>query len=489
MTRRPAAFLTVALVALAAGCGGSDGGGGKSAGELLGYLPDDAPLVAIVDTDTSGEQFKNVDRLLGKFPFGGQVKSQIKQSMQQDGIDYDKDLKPLLGNELVIGSPDARTLVDEAAKNQYVVAWNVKDGEKFKELIKREGDSRESGEVGGETAYESDDGSVVVLKGDTLVGANDRPALEAALEQKDGDGGLTEDKFNAALEGLPDDALVRVYGDAQKLLEADPATATARRVKWVGGLRTFGATATAEGDGVAIDARVNTEGVGEQDLPLAPDDDKQAEVPRERDFGVALRNARQLFHFIENTAKAVDPEGFTQFETGKKAIGAQLGIDVDGDLVEQFTKTTAVVGGVDGTWAVRSEVENPLKMVDTLNQMTEKGRAGDLRFTEAGDDLVLATDEDGDRFYFGIKNGVLVGSQDPKQALAAAELDPQELPDVKASFVAVADGQSIAKQILAAQGGSGALGGQFFTGAVGDVTAWISTSTDGMRAHAKLKIE
>ena len=52
-------------------------------------------------------------------------------------------------------------------------------------------------------------------------------------------------------------------------------------------------------------------------------------------------------------------------------------------------------------------------MVDTLNKMTDKGKAGDLSFTEAGDDLVLATDEEGDRFYFGIKNGVLVGSQNP----------------------------------------------------------------------------
>jgi hypothetical protein len=56
-------------------------------------------------------------------------------------------------------------------------------------------------------------------------------------------------------------------------------------------------------------------------------------------------------------------------------------------------------------------------------------------------------------------------------------------------MAAIADGEAIAKAVLARQGGGGALGGQFFTGPVGDLTAWVSTSPDGLRANMKLKIE
>lgn len=489
MTRRLTAFLTIALIALVAGCGGDDGGGGgSSVDELLAYLPADAPLVGVVETDFESGQYKNVDRILGKFPFGGQVKSQLKQSLAQSGADYDKDLKPLLGNPIVIGSPDARSLVDDAAKDQYVVAWNLKDGDKFRELIKKEGDSRESGEVDGETAYESNDGSVVILKGDTLVGANDRPTLEAATERAGGDDNLTEETFNGALGDLPKDAIVRVYGDAQKLLEADPATATARRVKWVGGLRTFGVTGSAEGDGLAIDVRVNTEGVGEQDLPLASGDGSPP-VARDGEWAVGDRNPSQFVRFVENVIETTDPAEFREYDTSKQAASRQLGIDIDKDVIDQFSGDASITGGLGGEFGVRSSVKDPDAMRGTLDKIVDAGRAGDTRFEEA-DGLVHSTNaEDGDELYFGMVDDVFVAAEQPDVAKRLATVEPKPVEGAKGSLTAIADGEAIAKAILQQQGGAGALGGQFFTGAVGDATGWLTTSPDGMRGRVKLKIE
>jgi hypothetical protein len=387
----------------------------------------------------------------------------------------------------VIGSPDARSLVDDAAKDQYVVAWNVKDGDKFKELIKREGDSRESGEVGGETAYESQDGSVVIVKGDTLVGANDRPTLEAALEQKDADGGLTEEQFDGALEGLPEDALVRVYGNAQKLLEADPATATARRVKWVGGLRTFGLTGTAEGDGLAIDVRIATEGVSEADLPIAPGD-AAPRVAREgvysyaiRDWGYTIRSTREIFN-------AADPEGAASIDALEASLERDLKIDFERDVIDQLYGNTTSASDDGRSWAIQSEVKDPAAMEKTVAKIAAAGETEAFDFAE-DDGLVRATEENGDRFYFGMVDGVFVAAGDPDRAKAMARVEPEPVDGAKGSQVLVADGEAIAKSILERQGGAGALGGQFFTGAVGDLIAWVSAKPDVTRARIKLTVK
>src|SRR5215212_2347892 len=133
MTRRLCALVLVALVALAAGCGGGDSPKGDL-GDSLGCLPKAAPLVLTVDTDVEGDQYKNLDKLLSKFPFGGQLKNQIKQSISQQGADYDKDVKPLLGGEVLVGWTDPASLKNDPAPNGIVFAFPA-DGGKLKDSL------------------------------------------------------------------------------------------------------------------------------------------------------------------------------------------------------------------------------------------------------------------------------------------------------------------------------------------------------------------
>ena len=72
---------------------------------------------------------------------------------------------------------------------------------------------------------------------------------------------MTEGDLDGAFQGLPEDAILRVYGDTQALLGSDPETAAARKVKWVRGLRRFAATVTIDRDGVSLDGRAATQGV------------------------------------------------------------------------------------------------------------------------------------------------------------------------------------------------------------------------------------
>jgi hypothetical protein len=204
-TRRLTTFLIVALLALVAGCGGGDDDSGPKGdlGDELGYLPKNAPLVVTFDTDVDGEQYKNLDKLLSKFPFGGQVKNQIKQSIDEQGANYDKDVKPLLGSQLVVGATDAAALVDDAAEDQFVVVFTA-DGGKLEDVVKKDKTYAKADDLDGNPVYESSsDGSVITIKGDTLVGAQTRAELQAAMERHDGDDKLSEDDFNGAFQDLP----------------------------------------------------------------------------------------------------------------------------------------------------------------------------------------------------------------------------------------------------------------------------------------------
>src|SRR5215208_6137889 len=486
-TRRLTTFLIVALLALVAGCGGGDDSGGSKGdlGDELGYLPKSAPLVITVDTDVDGSQYKNLDKLLSKFPFGGQLKNQIKQSIDEQGANYDKDVKPLLGGELVVGAVDAKSLVDDSAEDQFVVVFSA-DGGKLEDVVKKDRTYSKGDDLDGNPVYQSaSDGSVITIRGDTLVGAQSRPLLQAAVDRHDGDDKLTETDFNGAFQGLPPEPLVRVYGDAQALLRADPETAEAQKVKWVAGLRKFGVTVSAERDGLALDGHVSTEGVAPQDLPIAAGDQSPA-LARFGDYSLAQRDLSQSWKFIVGVAGTTDPKGLGDYEKKKARANKDLGIDIDRDLIEQFNGDTTLAGGLDGTWSVRSSVKDPAALKKTIDKMAASGGTGKVKLTKAGD-LVLGDDGD-DRAFFGVVDDVFVAGPTPDAAKQLATVEPKALEGAKGSMVFVADGEAIAKTILQRSGQGGGAAG-LFTGPVGDITAFVTAGPDGMRARAKLKIE
>src|SRR5215211_7837832 len=99
---RRLAVLALVLPALAgAGCGG----GKDSSGPLdegLRYLPADAPFAVAIDTDVNGDQYRAANEIAEKFPFAGQAREELKKLFERgDEVDFDRDVKPLLGNPFV----------------------------------------------------------------------------------------------------------------------------------------------------------------------------------------------------------------------------------------------------------------------------------------------------------------------------------------------------------------------------------------------------
>jgi hypothetical protein len=494
--RRYAALLLIALVALVAGCGsGDDGGGGGSdgsLGDMLGYVPKDAPVVLTVKTDPESEQYKNIEAMLGKFPFGGQLKQELKNSVKEEGVDFDQDVKPLLGNDVLVAVPGAQQLMSRTGTEDdpFLLVWTAKDADKLEETVKKRA-PKEIGEVDGYKLYQGDatGQDVIGVNDGTVVAATTRQLVEEAIKRKGGDDHLAEADFNAAFKDLPGDALVKVYGNVAPLIAASPAASAARKIPFVNGLRAFGVTASAQPDGIVYDQRVGLEGVQPDQLPIAAGDEATELYRRPADFGIAIRDLTHSIRFAEQAAETTAPEEYAQYAAAKEQLAALAKVDLDKDLIEQFTGVTSVSIGADGGVGVRADLNDAAKLEDILDRAS-KGDFGDLKVGKPdGDGIRELQDGDGDKFYLGVVDDKLVGGTTADRAAEMATVQPVPVEGAKGAIVMGADGQELANALAERFGGEQGAAASLFTGPVGDIVGYVTANPDALRQSLKLKIE
>lgn len=491
--------MLLAVLALAlAGCGDSGTGSGAESplDEALGFLPEDAPLAVAIETDPDGEQWKQADKLIGKFGLlANQAKQGVLEELEKSGVDYEKDLKPLLGNEAVVGSP---ALTNGEAEH-FVAAIEAKDEGKLDGILKKQ-EVKEVGEKDGFKLYEdTEDGDFAARKDAVIVFADTREVLEAAVEQRGREDRLREDDFNAALDDLPEDALVRVYGDLQGILESSPDAAAARKVPWVAALRTFGFTLAAQDDGIAMDMDVRTDS-GEltpEDLPLAEGEQAAPVAGDVKEFLMGLRDPSQIVEFAERTAQVVDPSGYRDYELAKRQLGTKLGVDVDKDVIGQFRGDAQVTVGADGSFAARSHLADAAAFERTLEKAADEipnavpgAEGATIAKPKAGEEFYALSTDDGETIVFGVVDGRFVVSNKPERAAALAKAPTRAVPGGKGSLVFFADAKELAGAVAGAQGGDSAkLGVSLFTGALRDITGSVVTDTSGVHFSMKIGIE
>jgi len=490
--------ILVCSAAVAAGCGGDDSSGGGLEGALA-YLPADTPFAVAIDTDVDGDQYQALDSLLGRFPGGDGVKQMLRRQLEEgeDGVSYEEDVKPLLGNPFVVGASDIASFIGSESNDDFVAAVQVADQEALDRILEKTG-AEEQGEVAGATVYE-DGGTVLAVEDDMVVLAGTRELLDAALERADAGEGLDEGSFEESLDGLAEGALARIYFDVQALVEEDPDTEVARRVKWVSALRTFGMTASAAGDAVDLEFNLRTEGddLSDEDLPLAAGDESPGVVRLPGEVGFALRDARQVVTFAESTLQAIEPQSFGDYEAGKRTISQQLGIDLDQDIFDQLTGDLSVSAAVNGAFGARAEVEDPEAFARTVDRLAEAlpqlgAGLGVTGVRQAGE-LYEAQLAGGGRFAFGMSGDVFVAASDPARALRMASQEPTQVDDASGSLAMAADAEQLAGQVLQQLGPQLGLGGIFggglFARPLGDLSGSVESSTDGVRGAFRLTVD
>jgi hypothetical protein len=496
--RRLIATLLVLPALAFPGCGGDESG--SPLDTALSYLPRDAVFAAALDTDVDGDQYRALNSLLDEFAFAGQVREQLQEQLRQaSGGRFDEDVRPLLGNPAVVG-------VTQAPEEEVepVLAMQTADEEKLNQLVERR-DARELGEAAGATLYQEGE-TFFAVEGDVIVFASDRRRLTAAVERADGDDHLDEEAFDSALEGLPEDAVARMYADVEALLRNDPDSADARRVKWIAALRTLGAAVVAKRESLEVDFRLRTEGdLSDADLPIAPGDESPGVIDREGEVGVGVRDLAHIVRFAENAAQAIDPAGFGDYAQAKRTIDQQLGVSLDDDLVGQLGGDVAASVSPLGGFGVRAELDDPEAFTRTLARVADvlpsfargAGFGARIELTKpgAGDDFYELSERDGGSVFFGVAGDALVVASDRARAEELATTEPSAVDGAAGSVVTSTDAEQLANELIAVFGEAlgipdlGGLGTALITGPLGELNGHVSASPDELRGSFELAIE
>lgn len=493
---RCVAVLAAAAALAVAGCGGDDGAS-SPLDEALGHLPEDAGFAFIASTDV--EDYDDFRELIEKFPFAGRLEETLRLEIEQGELDFEEQIEPLLGNDVVVGVSDNASFVDGSSDTPFVLALETGDADALEDVAQTGGERQ--GEHEGYDLYRSsdDDDTWMAIKDEVLVMSDDEQTLRDALAQRGEDDRLGEDDVEDALEDLPADAPIRVYAKFDALLGADPDSKEARKVKWVDQLETLGVAVDATDDGISIDysARTNADELNDEDLPLASGTDTPQLFERSggsSEVVLGLRDPSQLVDFALAAGRSLDPAGFAQFEAGKEAIGRQLRIDVDDDVLAQLTGDVNGVVTVDGQFGVRADLEDADAFEDTLARIMD----GLPEFT---DDVTVTQPRQGDRFYgvatddgqtyaVGVAGGALVVANDAALASEVATRPLVDAEDQEGAFVLAADAEQLANAAIARfAGGLEGLAGGLFTGPLGELRMSAESSSDGLTGALELEIE
>jgi uncharacterized protein DUF3352 len=503
--RRPLAIFLALSALLVAGCGGGDDSG-SALDSALSYLPKDAPFAAAIDTDLGGDQYKALQALVEKFPFGGQVQESLRQQLEQGtNGNFNDDVRPALGNPLVVGATDAASFMGGSGNTAFVAAIRAKDGDALDNLIDiMEPKPKKTGEESGATLYEAS-GVAFAVEGDMAILASDRQQLTQAVKRADGDDHLDETTFNDGLDGLPESALARVYTDVEALLKSDPGAAQARKIKWIDALRTLGVTVVAKNDSIDVDFRLRTEGdLSDADLPIAPGEEAPDVIKQPSEVGLGIRDLAHIVKFGENAGQAVDPAGFGDYAKAKATIDKQLGVSLDDDLIGQLTGNISSSVSLDGKFGVRAELKDPkafertlAKVADVLPSFAEGAGLGTVGLSKpkGAQNFYALAQPDGDAVVFGVVDDVLVVANDPTRASELAGAEPTAVAGAKGSVVLNANAEELVNTLLGQFGPAlglgdlGGLGGALFTRPLGDLSGYVTASTDELRGKLTLGID
>ncbi len=263
MRRRSSILLglfVLLVVLLAAACGGKSGGGGglsaSGGGGIPGgadFAPASAPGFLYVNTDFGGSEWGGLNDLANKFPDKAKLLAMLRQQLQQQGVNFDQDVKPALGPET-----DAGVLTFQGSTGNAVLATQPKDAAKLDALVRKL------------DASSSNNPATVTKKvGDWTLASDSQAALAAGSSAHAGSSLAEGATFKAAMSSLPDSSLVKFFLDGASLssiLQRAGSTAVAAGsgpIPGLGKLAWIAGALQGSGDGVRLDLHAKSANGGQ----------------------------------------------------------------------------------------------------------------------------------------------------------------------------------------------------------------------------------
>jgi len=241
---RLAAVVVAAAAALGvAGCGGGEDSTGSEPGNVASFIPATAPVYAEFSTDLEGPQWTLLKALLAKFPDIPNVDTALREGLSAEGVNWDTDVKPLLGKSAAIGLlklpktdalasipvPGGTTSlptpsVPDVQDQSLILAVEVAEGQEQKvtDLITK--DAAPSGKVG-DVQYYVPKGEtqplIAVTDGAVLI-ASKEADLTAGIEAHNGGADRTiagTTKVTDTLTKLPAEVFAQAYLDVGSIIK------------------------------------------------------------------------------------------------------------------------------------------------------------------------------------------------------------------------------------------------------------------------------
>lgn len=307
-------FLLAVLLAvpLVAGCGSSTASGPAGAS----VAPASSQLFLTVDTSFGSDQWEAARDLLEKFPDGDKGVDFLLKELSEEGIDFERDVKPALGPETDLVGLDV--VADEGT---VVGLTQPADAQKLKDLLAKSDEPLVTREVDGWTAFA------------------DSEAVLDRFEKERAEGTLaSSDDFNEALEEVDDEALARLYvnGSAvQEGIEGEgnlPPGALATLLPG-GKIPSFAVSLKAEANGVRVQgaAKLGGESGGIVGEPF------EAELPNEVPAGaivyIGFNNLESQLSALKEFLAQVEPN----LDRDVARIEAELGLSLEEDVFPLFS--------------------------------------------------------------------------------------------------------------------------------------------------------
>jgi hypothetical protein len=177
----------VAAALVAAGCGGS-AGGNKQASGGKSIAPGSAVAYLSIDTDVDSAAWKKAQALLDRFPGKNKILSHLRSSLEDEGLDWETDVKPALGNE-------TEAVFLDADSEHVVGLTKPKDQAKFDALLAKSTPPMVSEQVDGWTVF-----------------AEQQSFLDEFDKARSDSGSLSDDSvFGDAYGSLPSDSIARAW--------------------------------------------------------------------------------------------------------------------------------------------------------------------------------------------------------------------------------------------------------------------------------------
>ena len=232
MACRLAFVALLATAALTVGCGGA----APQIPESASLAPSDAVVFARITTDDDSAQWQKAERVLERIPgVRDTLVSAIEQQLSDEGLDWETDVAPALGDEVVVVA---------TAKLRPIVLLQPQSEEKLAALLEKSDEVPARGEV---------DGWVALAEKDTDL-ADYRAALDRGTIEGD-------EAFAAGLEALPDESLGLVWVDMAVLTdELSPVFQQATQEEIDLGIDWLSASLSAEDDGMLVAMGARTPG-------------------------------------------------------------------------------------------------------------------------------------------------------------------------------------------------------------------------------------